>query len=350
VGITSSSLGTISPINPPITLYKDSTVTFDLSDSSLSYINQSQRYSAFSLDFYKDSNFTQIFESSEQKNVFEVQKLGTVGVSSNAKVILTVNDNIPNKLYYKLTPVYDSTIPEEKKKINIDSEVVLNNQIQILVSKYNGKHTITSISSTAFTYTLPQTPESISYISSASSIRYKTDSTNTFGAISDVEVINKGRNYYSLPGISTVVTEFGKNALLEASSSSIGKIEKTKINDIGFDFPSDFTLRPSVSLNQIIKIEPLSSLKSVGISSFGRGYNTSPKLLVFDGKTNKLVPEIDLKYTLGSNQVEIRKNAYSLNNVIPTILPIQNSNGVGIGSISYNSSTKEVTVTFICWF
>jgi hypothetical protein len=33
-----------------------------------------------------------------------------------------------------------------------------------------------------------------------------------------------------------------------------------------------------------------------------------------------------------------------LNNVTPTILPIQNSNGVGIGSIRYNSTTKEVTV------
>jgi hypothetical protein len=51
------------------------------------------------------------------------------------KLVLTVNDNIPNKLYYKLTPVYDSTIPEEKKKINIDSDVILNNQIEILAKQ-----------------------------------------------------------------------------------------------------------------------------------------------------------------------------------------------------------------------
>jgi len=344
VGITSSSSGTILPINPQLTLYKDSTVTFDLSDSSLSYINQSQRYPAFSLDFYKDSNFTQLFESSKEQNTFEIQRSGTVGVATNAKVVLTVNDNIPDRLYYKLTPVYDSTIPEEKKKINVDSDVILNNQIEIVSSKYNGKQTITSISSTTFTYTIPQTPENDSYIGSASSIRYTTDSVSAFGAISDIEVTNKGKNYYALPGISTIVTDLGRNALIEASSSSIGKIKKTVINDVGFDFPSDFTLKPSVSLNQIIKVEPLSSLKSVGVSSFGRGYNTSPKLLVFDGKTNELVPEIDLKYTLGKNQVEIRRNAYSLNNVTPTILPIQNSNGVGIGSIRYNSITKEVTV------
>ena len=36
VGIASTGLGgNINPINPPITFYKDSTVTFDLSDSSL---------------------------------------------------------------------------------------------------------------------------------------------------------------------------------------------------------------------------------------------------------------------------------------------------------------------------
>jgi len=350
VGITSSSSGTILPINPPITLYKDSSVTFDLSDSSLSYVNQSQRYPAFSLDFYTDSNFTQIFESSKETTLFEVQKFGTVGVLPNAKVVLTVNNNIPSKLYYKLTPVYDSNIPEEKKNISIDSDIILNNQIEILSSKYNGKHTITSISSTTFTYTLPQTPENNSYVGSSSSIKYNTNSIYTFGPISEVEITNKGGNYYVLPGISTIISHFGNNALLEAQSLSIGKIQKTKINDIGFDFPSDFTLRPSASLNQIIKIEPLSSLKSVGIASAGRGYAAAPKLLVFDGKTNKLVTEVDLKYTLGNNKVEILKNAYSLSNVTPTILPIENSNGVGIASIGYNTISKEVIVTLSVGF
>ena len=47
VGITSASLGTINPINPPIELYKDSTITFDLSDSSLAYTRQGTTYSSF---------------------------------------------------------------------------------------------------------------------------------------------------------------------------------------------------------------------------------------------------------------------------------------------------------------
>ena len=48
VGITSAGDGgTINPINPLIQLYKDCNAVFDVSDSSLSYINQATRYSAF---------------------------------------------------------------------------------------------------------------------------------------------------------------------------------------------------------------------------------------------------------------------------------------------------------------
>jgi hypothetical protein len=39
---------------------------------------------------------------------------------------------------------------------------------------------------------------------------------SAFGAISDIEVTNKGKNYYALPGISTIVTELGRNALIRS--------------------------------------------------------------------------------------------------------------------------------------
>ena len=34
---------------------------------------------------------------------------------------------------------------------------------------------------------------------------------------------------------------------------TIGTIEKVKLEDIGYDFPSDKTLKPSASLPQIVK-------------------------------------------------------------------------------------------------
>jgi hypothetical protein len=97
-------------------------------------------------------------------------------------------------------------------------------------------------------------------------------------------------------------------------------------------------------------VDPLSSFESIGISSFGRGYTSAPRLIVLDGKTGSVVPEVDLKFTLGNNKVEILKNTFGLNNVTPTILPIQNSNGVGISSIAFDAATKNVTVTLSVGF
>ena len=347
VGITSASDGTLSLVNPPIEVYRNSSVVFDLSDSSLSYTQQSTSYSAFDLRLFKDSNFTELYESNVDDSIFEVQKVGTVGITSDARVILNVNKETPENLYYALIPVYNGNLPEDKKLISIDSEVISNNKIGVELSKYNGTHNVVVGSNTSFTYTLPRVPEKTSY---SENITYETTSTNTTGPISKVKITNKGQNYYSLPQVTGVNSTEGIGAIIDLSSNSIGKIKTTRINNIGFDFPSDFTIRPSVSIPQVIRVEPLSSLKSVEVSSFGRGYTSAPKLLVLDGKTEKVVPEVDLKFTLGNNKIEILENSFALNRVTPTILPTQNSNGVGISSILYEPSTNEVVVNLSVGF
>jgi hypothetical protein len=351
VGITSASDGTISAVNPPIEVYRNSTVTFDLSDSSLSYTNSSTKYSAFKFNFYKDSNFTELFDSTKETGDFEVKRYGIVGITNSARVVLTVNEYLPEKLYYNLVPIYEYPLSIEKEEITTDSTVFSNNQIQVKFSDYNGKQNIISTSSTSFTYNLPKYPESPSYTSSTGSLlNYETDSSNTYGPISKVKITSSGGNYYDLPSISSVTSDYGSGSILESHSNSIGKIKKSKINDIGFDFPTDFTLKPNVKLTQIAKIEPLASFQSIGITSFGRGYSSPAKLLVFDGKTNEIVSGVDLKYNLGDSQVTILKNTYGLYNTKPKILPTQNSNGVGISSISYNSTSKNVTVILAVGF
>ena len=64
VAITSTGSGTISPINPPLIFFKDSNVTFDLSDSSLSYTISATSYPAFNFDFFRDVNFNNRYETS----------------------------------------------------------------------------------------------------------------------------------------------------------------------------------------------------------------------------------------------------------------------------------------------
>ena len=350
VGISSASYGILSAINPPIKVYKDSNVVFNVSDSSLAYVKQSSNYSAFKLEFFTDSNFKDVFEKTDLNDTFEIERSGKVGISSAAKVTLKINNHFPQKLYYKLIPVYESDLPAEKAEISIDTSIDGYGSISIDNSLYNGTHIVKSSSNTSFTYDLEVLPEAVSYASSTSNLKYSTTSITATGPIDNVEINSPGKNYYSLPTIYSITSGIGTEALFDVKSTSIGKIETTKIVDIGFDFASDKTVRPTAILPQIIKIESLSSFESIGISSFGKGYNSSPKLLVFDGKTNKLVPEADIRYNLGDINVKIYKNVDGINDVKPIILPTQNTNGVGISSISYDPITNNVTVTLSVGF
>ena len=70
------------------------------------------------------------------------------------------------------------------------------------------------------------------------------------------------------------------------TSEDIGMIRKTKLRSIGFDYPYDRTLKPTAKLPEIVKIDNLAILDSVGITSFGYGYGSiEPKILLFDGQT-----------------------------------------------------------------
>ena len=350
VDIITAANGTISPINPPISVYKNSQITFDLSDSSLSYIKSSTPYPAFKLEFYKDTNFTQNFETSGSTNVFNIQRTGTVGITTGANLTLTVNSNLPEKLYYTLVPLFENDIPAEKSEINIDDLVENNNEIIVKESGYNGEHSVVATSSTSFTYLLKSTPESSSYVSGISSIVYTTSSENTQGAISDVKLTQKGKNYYTLPSISSIETDNGENATFDILSDDIGKIKTYTIKDVGFDLPSDYTLRPSAALPQVIKLTSLASFESIGISSFGRGYNVAPKLVVIDGQTNNVVSDVELQYSSDLKTIRIVKNTFALTDSIPTIIPTQNPNGVGISSIKYDENSGNVTVTLATEF
>ena len=349
VGITSAGDGgIINPINPRIELYKDCSAVFDVSDSSLSYVNQATTYSAFKLNFYKDENFTKIFDTSELTKDFNVVRNGAPGITTNANVTLTVTKEIPHELFYKLEPLFDSSLPAVKEEVTVDKEVISGSQVEILESLYNeggeNGQRITIAATNQFTYTLSRIPEKASY-GELSDLTYKTNSPSAFGEICDFEITNPGENYYSLPGITTINTDIGINAIISAASTSIGMIKSVNLREIGYNFPSDPTLMPHAALPQIIELDALKSVQKVGVTSFGRGYNASPQLVVIDGFTGKPVLDLDLKYDLGNPEVEILKNTFGLHDAPPTVVPIHNSNGVGISTVGFNTNSKNVTVT-----
>ena len=355
VGIASTGGGgTINPINPPLNLYKDSTVTFNLTDSSLSHTVQNTSYPSFEFNLYHDANFTNKYvgKLSDDRN-FDVTRTGRPGIDGTAKVSLVVNDDTPDRLYYRLDPVYESDdVPAEKTQISIDADVLENNTAKVLKSLYNGKHRVSTATSDSFTFTLGVTPEKSSYISStsAANITYETTCTHARGPVTQIEIVNGGRSYFALPGVTTITSVDGRGVILEAKGNKIGKINKTRIKNIGFDFPSDKSLRPSITLPNVISIKSLKSFDAIGISSAGRGYSTAPKLLVFDGRTNERITDVDLKYELGDNQVTILRNTKGMSNTTPVILPTANTNGVGISTIGFNTTTNQVTVTLAVGF
>jgi len=345
VGITSASFGTLSTINPKIYTYKNNSLKFDLSDASLSSQNGSTLYSAFDLNLYTDKNFKNIFNSSEKNTFFEVSKIGQIGITSNAALLLKVTENLSRQLYYNFTPTNTNFISQNKKEIYNDEEVESNNQIEIINSAYSGEFDITGIGTTStFTYNLSLVPESNSYDINSANIKYSTTSLSASGSIEKIFVNYGGSLYKNISGVSTIASNFGYGAILESSSDNIGKILSTQIEDIGFDFPSDKTLRPVVNLPEILIVDSLSSFDEIGISSAGKNYTIPSNLVVIDGFTGKQVEDVDLKYNIGDTKVKILKNTFGIYNVPPKIIPVSNPNGVKINNISYNSTTKKVTV------
>ena len=345
VSITSSSSGTIFPINPPIRVYKNSTLNFDLTDLSLSYDVSGLRYPAFKFELYTDSNFKNAYETSSVSTKFDVTRTGTVGVTADAKVTINIDEFTPPILYYRLLPLNTPDNPQINKEIVVDNTIDLNNELISENSVYSGEYNIIKTSSNTFTYGLQKYPERGQYNSSESSLSYQTDSLTAYGAITRVILNNRGKGYSRVPGITSVTSLTGTGAILEASSQTIGKIEKSTIQNIGFDYPADRTLSPDAKIPQILRIEQLAGFDRVGVTSFGRNYSVEPKLVVIDGRTKKEIKDIDIRYNFNQETLSIVRNTFSLSNVTPSIIPVQNSNGIRISNMTFDSVTKDVTVT-----
>ena len=344
--ITIARSGTLLPINPSLNIFEGNTVVFDLSDSSLSSVNLSTRYSAFDMNLYRDSNLTDRFDGSLTSNKFEITKTGKVGIDTTAKLTLGVNSNVPENLYYEFSVVNSDFVESVKKEIVIDTEVDGFNKIDIVDSAYDGEFKLTGATSSTFKYDIDKLAEKSSYSTDAG-LSYVTDSTSAYGGIANIDITYKGSNYKEIVGVSTIVgIVTGTGAVLEPSSDTIGRILSTKIENIGFNYPTDFTIRPTTNLPEVLLLDSLTSFEEIGISSAGRNYNTAPNLVVLDGLTGKQVKDVDIFYRLGDTKVTIRKNTSGLTNVTPSIIPISNSNGVAINDITFDMSSKNVTVGF----
>lgn len=346
VNITSASSGTLSKINPLLNVSRNNILKFDLSDPSLSFSSNSNQYSAFDFNIYSDASFRSLYLTSGETSSFEVTKSGKIGIDTTANLTLTISDYVPSVLWYAFSNENTSFSPAVKRQIVLDKNVTSYSQINLSPTKYDGEHVVTGIATTSFTFNIDTVPSVTSYGSTNASPSYDTSSISAYGSITKVEITNPGYGYKSLPGINTVRSGYGTDAILYPESKNIGQILNHQYlsKNIGFDYPTDNTLRTVANLPEILEIEPLYSFERIGISSNGINYLLAPDLVVIDGYTNSIIDDVQLEYELGDNQVSIIKNTTGVYETLPRIVPVNNTNGVGISSIEYTNSTKNVRI------
>ena len=333
IGITftsqGSSFNSLSLINPLLKTTKGNVIVFDLSDTSLSGMD---------LKLYRDSNLSIQVES------YNYKRNGIDAGSPGAELRIDTNSSsISNTLFYTLIPLSPSVV--EKYQISIDTDVIGNNKISIEDSTFSDLYQIVVTSNSSFKFNLYEKPESFSYTTSSgiSSIFYETDSKTASGPISKIRLNFGGKKYKKLPKIVGVESENGRNATLKCISKNIGKINNIERVKDGFDYPTDPTLKPILSVPTVCQIRGISRVKLIDIISGGSNYITPPKLKVL-GNNN-----IELEAIIQGNSVvdvKIIRNTKDLTQPL-TIIPTRNSNGYDIDDITYNNITKEVTLELV---
>ena len=342
IDFSTVSFGTILQINPKIEVKRNKNIVFDLSDDSLSYIKNLVKYSAFNFNLYTDSNFQNKFESTKNSNNFTVTKNGKIGIDLDARLLLKYEDNLPEKLYYKLDPIKDEDTPNYKYEIIIDDNDV--NSITYIDSFYNFTNDIVKLTNKSFRIYLDEPPaEYINNLLSVANVNYSTNSSNTFGPINSINFESFGSEFTNLPAITSVNTKDGKDFLGIIQSNNIGNIRNVNIDKIGNDFSSDPTIRPRSNPPVSLKIEPLASVDYIKPTFIGKNYNGLPDLVLIDGFTKKPANDLKLKFDENTLEVKILTNTNGIYNVNPTIIPINNTNGFKILSLSYDTAEGSAT-------
>ena len=325
IGISSYGSGTheLALINPKLTFTNGNNVSIAVSDSSLS---------GYDINFYHDSNFISEYNSTL------IRKYGVIGNSDPAsKIIISVGDSISNQFFYRIEGKDTKFTDTYPSSTNID--VKNHSLIEVKESLYNGSHVISGVGTTSFNFTLVGTAETTFYSTSGvSTAYYSTDSQNTKGKIFSLKIIDFGSNLQKLPQISSIGSTEGDYSFLSVESNDIGKIKDIRVVNQGLEFTNNKTLTPKADAYTILKLKNIYKLKSIDIVDGGKNY-TSPPNIIAVGNSSILAKS----YLDGNSvsKVEIISNDSGLSNDLK-ILPINNSNGVGILNATSNFKVNRL--------
>jgi len=325
IASTGGELQNISLINPKLQPTRGNNLVFDVGNPSLS---------GYSFNLYTDNKFINKFVSIANTTTFSTSGVGTVGIASTAKYTLNYSDLLPDRLFYNL---------EKSGSIStVDTDVKNYCEISYFDSFYNRDYNIIGIGTTNFVISLSQIPENSLYNqSNTSTLEYSTTSETSSGKINKILLLSEGKNYKSLPGITSIITSNGKNANLFLESSNIGKVNEIRVVDQAFEYSSDVTLRPEANIPPTIKLKDTFTISEIEVISGGKNYNDKPNIIIVDDVSRE-------KYNTGILEAKIQTNSISKVEIIQppvglsfngkTLFATNNSNGVGISTMQSSSS------------
>ena len=326
IGSTGGSSQSISLINSKIKAIKNNDLVFDLADSSLQ---------GYEFKLYHDNSFLNEFISvSDVSNTFNVSVSGPLGFAGTSLTI-GYTTSLPNILYYNL----------EKSGVigTVDTDVKNYSQILFEESGYNNNYSITKVGINTFKVFLDNIPEKLSYTSiECDSLKYSTDSKTATGAINSIKIISGGSNYKKIPQfIGVGGTSIGVGAVLQPTSQSVGKVEKIRVINEGFEYSSDKTLQPESLMAKSVDITNTDSLGIVSVTSGGSNYITPPNIEIINSSTGKKINSGFLEPVMLENSilaVNIVETPVGLPARPVTLRATNNTNGIVITDVISNNT------------
>lgn len=312
VSYSNSRVRIDSVVNPMIELYRNESVTFDLSSSTLSNTK---------FDLYLDENYV-------NKYVGSGTTINEIIRDSNSYT-LNINSNTPSKLYYNLK--------SKTKEINSDTTVTNNNTIVISPSRYNYSAGIVTTTNESYTINLNQIAERDSYVSTGSTIlSYSVLSSESTGPIKQIKMKYEGQDYKKLPSITSIGTT-GYDAEVYPYSENIGKIVTIKPTSNKV-YPIDKTLKPSSKAYTTLYVKDYYKVESVSIDKGGSGYLNTPLVKLYNENTNSIYESFSAFATLKNSTIDyvtIENPGFGIPKNGNKIIFTENSNGVKILESTY---------------
>ena len=324
IGSTGGADQIISQINSQLQVIKTNSLVFDLSHSSLE---------DYKFKVYYDNQFKNEFVSTAG-TTFDLIGVGTAGISPDASSTINYTTSLPQQLYYNI---------ERSGFISTaDKEAPNYSEIKFVNSSYNSSYNIIGVGDTTFDISLKEIPEKLSYnMAECLALDYTTKSLTTQGGINDVTILSGGINYKKLPNFVGSSSTEGSGGYVVAKSTKVGNSNKVRIVNEGFEYSSDATLKPTAYISPFIIVSRSNTIGVVSVTSGGDNYITVPNIKIVDSvsreEINSGLLEAQLNNTTISG-VDIIVSPGGLPESGVELFTVNNSNGVGISTISSNST------------